>query len=153
MDLIDRLEQEHKELEYMMDELCHLQDGERKSHDYLASFRRIIAHEGSEEGTIYPAMMRHPGLLGVVRQGCNEQRALRKIIDSMGAMTPDNALWAPRLEELRDMLRNHIRTEEDDIFMKARGTISPEELEDLDGQYVSMKRELETPPAAAVHSI
>ena len=53
MDIIEQLHQEHEELAFMMDELLHLQDGERNSHDYLGSFQHIIAHEGSEEEALY----------------------------------------------------------------------------------------------------
>jgi len=153
MGLIERLEQEHEELVYMIDEISQLQDGARKSHDYHGSFQRILSHEGSEEETLYEALDDRPEANEAREKGRDDHRAILRVIELLNEITPDNILWDERLNELKALLRDHVRMEEEQLFPKARELLGEERLVRLEEQYASIERVLARPPSPTVNRI
>ncbi len=138
---------------FMMDELLHLQNGERNSHDYLGSFQRIIAHEGAEEEALYSLILSNPELSRVAERGHEEHIGIRSAIEEMNSITPDNVQWAERLYELKLRLVAHFRTEEDSIFPKVKQVLSAEDLSKIGEAYRSAYRSLERPPSKVVNRV
>lgn len=151
MNLIERLRKEHTELKGMLDELSHLTDGERKSHDYIASFQRIIAHESSEGAVLYRPLKGEPRLDMVVEQVCDEHEAIKHVIDEMKEISPDNMIWGDRMVTLIAMMEGHIRNEEAIVFPMAIDVLGEERLKSMDEDYRSMEEELRRPPVRALH--
>lgn len=153
MDIIEQLRQEHEKLEFMMDELLHLQDGERNSHDYLGSFQRIIAHEGSEEEALYGIMLLNSELREVAEKGHEEQLGIRKAIEDLNSITPDNVQWGDRLSDLKGQMVAHFRTEEDLIFPQVKQALSDDDLASIGEAYRSAHRNLERPPSRIANRV
>lgn len=153
MDIIEQLRQEHEKLAFLMDELLHLQDGERNSHDYLSSFQRIIAHEGAEEEALYKIILSDPVLGKVAEKGHEEHISIRNAIEDMNSITPDNVQWGERLLELKLRLVAHFKTEEGSVFPKVKLVLSEEDLSSIGEVYNAAYKGLERPPSRITNRV
>jgi hemerythrin superfamily protein len=153
MGLIERLEQEHEELVYMIDEISQLQDGERKSHDYHGSFQRLLSHEGSEEETLYEALDDRPEVDGAREKGRDDHRAILRAVELLNEITPDNILWDERLGDLASLVKEHVGREEEELFPPAREILGAERLERLEEQYAEVAKVLDRPPSRTVNRV
>lgn len=153
MNLIDRLTRENKELLSMMDEITHLIDGERSSHDYVGSFQRIMAHEGSKDEVLYDVVADLAGISYLIALGRDQQSEIRQAIEDLNAITADNIRWEPSMGWLNDLLKMHYQMEEGELFPMVLEVMDEEELSELDQQYVQAERAMSRPPSRVMNRI
>jgi len=98
-------------------------------------------HELIEEKLLYPALEAHPEARDIVLEGYQEHHVADVLTRELHQVAADDEQWAPKFKVLKESLQHHIQEEEGEMFRKARGIFSREELAALGARMATMKAE------------
>jgi hemerythrin-like domain-containing protein len=102
--------------------------------------RELNAHEHIEETVLYPALRSHPEAKDIVLEGYEEHHVADLIVKELHGLARDDEQWGPKFKVLKENIEHHIEEEEDDMFPKARGIFSREELQQLGALMADRKK-------------
>jgi hemerythrin-like domain-containing protein len=103
--------------------------------------RELNAHEHIEETVLYPALQSHPQAKDIVLEGYEEHHVADLIVKELHGLERDDEQWGPKFKVLKESIEHHIGEEENNMFPKARGIFSREELKELGALMASKKKD------------
>jgi hemerythrin superfamily protein len=127
-DVVDLLHAQHDEVRSLFTELASAAGDDRKGpFDRLVNL--LAVHETAEEMVVYPAVRSSgpdgEGLADARTAEESEAKNALSHLEKLGVADPD---FAPRLQQLQQMVETHAQNEEREIFPLLRQTQSPEQL-------------------------
>jgi hypothetical protein len=140
-DAIALLEEDHRRFEDM------LKQGEETTERAIKRRAELLAmltaelnlHELVEEKILYPALKSHPEARDIVLEGYQEHHIADVLTRELHGLATDDERWGAKFKVLKESLEHHIEEEENDMFRKARGIFSREDLRALGAQMAKMK--------------
>jgi hypothetical protein len=145
-DAITLLEADHRRFEDL------LKQGEETTRRALKGRAQLLKtltselnlHELVEEKILYPALRAHPEARAIVLEGYEEHHVADMLTRELHNLAADDETWSAKFKVLKESLEHHIKEEERDMFRKARGIFSREDLLRLGAEMVRMKSESRT---------
>jgi iron-sulfur cluster repair protein YtfE (RIC family) len=106
---------------------------------------QLEIHTTIEEEIFYPAVakMQSASAKDEIREARHEHAQVKKILQKMERMEPDNEKFEASLKELEQDVEHHVHEEETEIFPDARKHMEEDELSELGQQLSARKKELE----------
>jgi hemerythrin-like domain-containing protein len=98
-------------------------------------------HELVEEKVLYPALKEHPEARDIVLEGYQEHHVADILARELHGLATDDEQWGAKFKVLKESLEHHIKEEEGEMFRKARGIFSREDLQGLGARMAKMKAE------------
>jgi hemerythrin-like domain-containing protein len=98
-------------------------------------------HELVEEKVLYPALKEHPEARDIVLEGYQEHHVADILTRELHGLATDDEQWGAKFKVLKESLEHHIQEEEGEMFRKARGIFSREDLQGLGARMAKMKAE------------
>lgn len=98
-------------------------------------------HELVEEKILYPALKAHPEARDIVLEGYQEHHIADVLTQELHTLPAGDERWGAKFKVLKESLEHHIQEEEGDMFRKARGIFSREDLQALGAEMAKMKAE------------
>lgn len=98
-------------------------------------------HELVEEKILYPALKSNPEARDIVLEGYQEHHIADVLTRELHGLSPQDERWGAKFKVLKESLEHHIKEEENDMFRKARGIFSSEDLLRLGAEMARMKAE------------
>jgi hypothetical protein len=140
-DAIELLETDHRRFEDL------LKQGEETTEratttraDLLATLAaELNLHELVEEKILYPALKAHPEARDIVLEGYQEHHVADLLTGELHGLPPGDERWGAKFKVLKESLEHHIGEEEGEMFRKARGIFSRDDLRALGAQMTRMK--------------
>ena len=96
-------------------------------------------HEMVEEKLLYPALQAHPEARDIVLEGYQEHHVADVLTRELHQVATNDEQWAAKFKVLKESLEHHIQEEEGEMFRKARGIFSREDLAALGARMMKMK--------------
>ena len=142
MDAIKLLEDDHKDMKKLLEEIGSTEDDAvEKRKDLFGRIRKELQmHEKIEEEIFYPALKEHPKAKDIVLEGYEEHHAVDVLLDELDEVPFDNERWAPKMTVIKENIEHHIEEEEEDMFEKARSILSDDELSELGDRMSRLKK-------------
>src|SRR3954467_9633106 len=120
-DVIDILTTDHQEVLELIGEIRSAEDGETRRELADTVIAELMRHSVAEEMYVYPAMKKHlTGGDEAVENDTKEHQQLEEIMKKLEASEAASPEFLQVLDELEEVLRDHISDEEDDQFPKLR---------------------------------
>jgi hemerythrin-like domain-containing protein len=94
-------------------------------------FSETVRHFRDEEETLFPAYARHAGDTPVLRRILREHMQLHGLVRELRAEVAGGEVRPDHLRALADLLREHVRVEERELFPAIESTLSDAELGEL----------------------
>jgi hemerythrin-like domain-containing protein len=94
-------------------------------------FTETVRHFRDEEERLFPAYARHAGVTPTLRQILDEHMQLHGLVRALRTQVAAGEVDPERVRELGDLLREHVRVEERELFPAVEAALSDEELEEL----------------------
>ncbi len=140
-DAITLLEADHRRFEKM------LKQGEETTARAIKGRTELLntltaelnLHELVEEKILYPALKAHPEARDIVLEGYQEHHVADVLVQELHTLTAEDERWGAKFKVLKESLEHHIEEEEGDMFRKARGIFSREDLQALGAEMAKMK--------------
>ena len=145
MDALKLLEDDHKTVKKILDELEDTTERGVKTRDELFTrFKKEMqVHETIEEEILYPALKKHEKAKDIALEGYEEHHVVDQIMAELDDLAFDDETWGAKLKVMKENIEHHIEEEEDDMFKKARQIFSKEELEEMGERMEARKKEVE----------
>ena len=141
-DAIALLKADHREVEGWFEEFEKTESAPKKRKLAADICKALRVHTQIEEEIFYPAC-RNVGISeDLMDEADIEHHAARKLIEEVEAGAPGDDHWDARVKVLSEMIRHHVKEEEerDGLFSKAKK--AGLDLEDLGAQLKTRKTEL-----------
>lgn len=114
-DVVDLLEEQHRRIRTMFDEVEKASGEERK--ERFAELRRFLAvHETAEELVVHPRARLGEGGDEVVRGLLAEEHSAKEVLSRLDGMDLADGDFTPTLAQLRTAVLEHAESEERDEF-------------------------------------
>ena len=132
-DVLDLLTQEHREVEDLVDQLSMPGTEEFDPRDIAdVVIASLVRHSVAEEMYVYPAMREHlEDGESQVEHDIVEHQAVEETLKELEGLEPDDKRFPEVVDELRALLADHVRDEEEEQFPGLREKIPAEELVEL----------------------
>jgi hemerythrin superfamily protein len=126
MDAIEMLEEQHQDVEDLFDELATADFADRQDlFDELAD--QLAVHTSIEEIHFYPAV-RARRTEDILLESLEEHLSIKRLLADLMQLDPRNEQFEPKLQQLKALIEDHVKEEEDELFPKARKVLDREEL-------------------------
>lgn len=126
MDAIEMLEEQHRDVEDLFEELELAASGDRQDvFDEIAI--QLSVHAAIEERHFYPAV-RARRTEDILLESLEEHATIKRLLADLVQLDPSNELFAPRLRELKAEVEHHVREEEEELFPKVRKVLDRKQL-------------------------
>ncbi len=145
-DSITLLETDHRRFEDL------LKQGEESTERAIKSRKELLEtltaelnlHELVEEKILYPALKSHPEARDIVLEGYQEHHIADVLTRELHGLSTDDEQWGAKFKVLKESLEHHIQEEEGEMFRKARGIFSREDLLEMGARMVKMKADAQS---------
>jgi hypothetical protein len=139
---------DHRQVEEMFAQFEKARDGRRKGELAERICQALRVHTQIEEELLYPAFYEATGEEDLHHEAIVEHDGAKKLIAEIESSGPDDEYYEARVTVLSEMIKHHVREEEqrDGMFAKARR--SGMDLVELGRQLATRKAELESSPEA-----
>lgn len=160
MDVIAVLKEDHKKVEALFKQLEDASERAKKTKRRL--FQQISAelslHAAAEEAILYPRLQEMPDLRHCAFEAGEEHRLVKQLIAEIAALLDSDGpsqsrqddredeisdgmgpQWDAKVKVLIDLVRHHVREEEDEIFKDLRAELRRPELVEMGEAIVAFK--------------
>lgn len=119
LDAIALLESDHREVEALFEAFESAVDADDKQRIVAALKHALDVHTQIEEEIFYPTA-RTFIQDDEINEAIVEHGAAETLLRELVAMTPDDPLYAAKVEVLKEQIEHHVGEEEEDIFPELR---------------------------------
>ena len=95
-------------------------------------FTETVRHFRDEEETLFPVYARRAGETPVLQRILREHMELHGLVRALRAQVAGGDVDPERLRTLGDLLREHVRVEERELFPAIEAALTEQELEELE---------------------
>ncbi len=136
--VIDILKQEHDTVLPVLEELTEKGLGDR-SGTYSSMKSALLLHMEGEEKAVYPRF-EQAGMHDKILESIQEHNAVKTLLSQLDSVSMSNEdEWVARMKVIRENVRHHVKEEENEIFPKARQSLSEDELEEMGSRFEEAK--------------
>jgi hemerythrin-like domain-containing protein len=141
---IDLLEQQHREVEELFEELEGAGENAKKTKERLCRelADALAVHAEIEEKLFYPES-KQENTEEILRESVEEHLSMKRLLTDIVEGEVEDDQFDARIEVLKEQVEHHVEEEEKELFPKVRKVLSREELEDLGTRMEAMAEELE----------
>jgi len=145
-DVVDVLTTDHREVEELITQIRACSGEERRDKtDMLIA--ELVRHSVAEEMHVYPAMKEHlADGEAAVAHDIEEHKELETLMKDLEAADVDGTDFSARIDELANVLRDHVQDEETEQFPKLREAIPRDEMVALVDKVQTAKKAAPTRP-------
>ncbi len=134
MNAIKLLEDQHRELDSLIDELEKSRSMELKKSRFAEVADKIAAHAAIEERLFYPAVMARK-TEEILLESLEEHLAIKRVLADMLSLDVSDPSFDAKLSVMKEQLEHHNHEEEEkELFPKVKKALDKEELEALGGE-------------------
>jgi hemerythrin superfamily protein len=146
MNAITLLTDDHRKVEALFEQY--------RSEANLLSRRRVVEriitelslHSDAEEQHFYPAAAgATPGASSLVEESVGEHAALRRSVERLAGLHPEDAAYHGAVEELERLVAAHVDEEEGELFPMVAGALGSDRLERIGEAIDDLKRSAALP--------
>jgi len=126
MDAIEMLEEQHRDVEDLFDELESADFSDKQDlFDELAD--QLAVHASIEEIHFYPAVKARR-TEDILLESLEEHLTIKRLLADLLQLDPRNEQFAAKVAVLKDQVDLHVAEEEDDLFPKVRKVLDRKQL-------------------------
>lgn len=149
-DAIALLKADHKTVKGLFKEADELSDRAKAQLKRLGDqiCRELTIHDQLETQVFYPAVKERSGRghkdeRDLVLEGLEEHALVRHVIGDLQGLDASDESYKPKLKTLKELVEDHVREEERDLFPGVREMLDEDELTELGVQMAELKSELQ----------
>ena len=143
-DAIALLKADHRQVEEWFEQFEKARDGQRKQKLATQICTALKIHTMIEEEIFYPAFLDAVEDEDIHHEAIVEHNGAKKLIAEIEEMTPDDDYYDAKVKVLSEMIKHHVKEEEQPGGMFSEAKKSEMDLAELGQQLLTRKTELES---------
>jgi hemerythrin superfamily protein len=148
-DAIGLLKADHRQVEAWFSEFSKSRSQQKKGRLAAQICDALTVHTTIEEEIFYPAFIDATGDKDTHHEAVVEHAGAEKLIAEIQAMSPDDDYYDAKVTVLSEMIKHHVKEEEQPGGMFAEAKKSDMDLQALGAELLARKQELEAAAEAA----
>jgi hemerythrin-like domain-containing protein len=126
MDAIELLEEQHRDVEDLFEELEEA-DASDKGEIFAEIADQLALHATIEERHFYPALDQPP-TGGLVRESRDEHATVKRLLAELMTLPSSDTQFDGKIAALKEAVEHHVDEEEEELFPRARKLLDKERL-------------------------
>jgi hemerythrin superfamily protein len=119
----DLLEQDHREVEEWLDEFDEMKEGDKRKAELAEKICLALkVHAQIEEEILYPQAREATKDDDLINEAIVEHATVKNLIGEIEKMTVGDELYDAKMRVLGEMVKRHIREEEEELFPELQST-------------------------------
>ena len=148
-DAIGLLKADHRQVEAWFSQFSKSKNRQKKQQLAAHICDALTTHTTIEEEIFYPAFIAATGDKATHHEAVVEHAGAKKLVAEIQAMSPDDDYYDARVTVLSEMIKHHVKEEEQPGGMFSEAKKSDMDLQALGEQLLARKRELQATAEAA----
>jgi hypothetical protein len=143
--ILNKLKQEHRQVEFLMAQIEHCHDVAQKKDLYLELEALLLAHMEGEERTLYSELKlldTDEAAFQLANRADQEHRLVKELMASLDQIGIENQEWKRLFDELKMRILEHVEEEETELFAEAKDDFSSDELADFAEEFEKLKHQI-----------
>ncbi len=149
MNIQDVIRLDHNKVNMLFSQIEGTNDPQKIQEYFGQIYKDLSVHSEAEEQVVYPAVRSFYGEDNT-QELYDEQADMKVLLNELKSSTPDSASFKSKIQQLKDMVMDHVRQEENTMFAAIRNNFSDEQQEQMATQFKSAKRQLQESMAASM---
>lgn len=139
MNIITLLKADHKEVAALLKKL--LKSGPAKTKESIFSkiYEALTIHAEFEEKTFYPAVKKTAKTKDLILESYVEHDLIKILLSDIRDMSIKDEFWKAKVTVLEEIIKHHVKEEEQDLFVKAKRILDKEQLTIMAEEYLNFK--------------
>ena len=127
-DWFEILKLEHRAVDTLFEQLLQTQETDKKKRTalLLAIKQGLTKHALQEEDVVYPAL-RENGIEADTKELYAEHADIKTYLHELEQKPKDDPNWIERVRSFHELIRHHVREEEEEIYPRFRDQLSAEQ--------------------------
>ncbi|PSB26710.1 hemerythrin domain-containing protein [Stenomitos frigidus] len=142
MNVQDVIRMDHQKVSTLFTELNQSNDPQKIQEYFGQIYKDLMVHSKAEEQVVYPAIRSFYGDDNT-QELYDEQAQMAVLLDEIKAIDPAHSEFKVKVNQLKDMVMDHVRQEESTMFIAIRNNCSSEQSEQLASQFKAAKSQLQ----------
>jgi hemerythrin superfamily protein len=148
-DAIGMLKADHRQVEAWFSQFSRTKNQQKKQQLAAHICDALTVHATIEEEIFYPAFIEATGDKDTHHEAVVEHAGAKKLIAEIQAMSPDDDYYDAKVTVLSEMIKHHVKEEEQPSGMFSEAKKSDMDLQALGEQLLARKQELQATAKAA----
>lgn len=155
MNAFELLKADHKKVAQLFDQL-EKASGKAKLDLFEQIKSELELHTHIEETIFYPALEKPEETHDLTLEAYEEHKVVKSLLSDLAGAKSANDEWQAKAKVLREKVEHHVEEEENELFDKANGALSDEQIESLGERMDTAKARKRgrsaSPPTVAKHA-
>ncbi len=147
MDAFELLKADHEKVAGLFQQL-EAASGKAKLSVFNQIRTELELHTHIEEKIFYPALEKPEETHDLTLEAYEEHDVVKKLLKELGSSKTANEEWEAKAKVLQENVEHHVEEEEGELFPKAEGALTPEQLDTLGERMEAEKARRQGGPAA-----
>jgi hemerythrin superfamily protein len=140
MDIRSLIRMDHAKVNTLFMEIDGSNDPQKIQEYFGQIYKDLTAHAEAEEKVVYPAVRQY---YDDTQELYDEQADMKVKLDEIKAIDPSASEFKSKVNELKQLVMDHVRQEENDMFPKLKANFSDEQEEQMATDFKSAKSEIQ----------
>lgn len=149
MNIQDVIRMDHQKVNVLFTEIEQSKDPKKMQEYFGQIYKDLTAHAEAEEQVVYPAVRSFYGESDT-QELYDEQAEMKVLLDRIKASSPSSSEFKNGIQQLKDIVMDHVRQEESTMFAAIRNNCSSEQSERLATEFKAAKDKIQQRLAASV---
>jgi iron-sulfur cluster repair protein YtfE (RIC family) len=150
MDVFTLLKQDHQQVAATIKQVEATDAPAQRQQLFNQIKQALDVHAHIEETIFYPVLKQAAETREITLEAYDEHQDIKDLLTQLADLPPDDEEWTDTFDELKQTIEHHVDEEENEMFVKARDVLSPQQIEDLGTRMEQEKQQqLQQPKAAS----
>ena len=140
MNIITLLKADHKEVSELFKKLLKSRSTPSKESVFSKIYEALIIHTEFEENFFYPAVKKSAKTKDLVMESYIEHDLIKTLLSDIKGMPTKDEIWKAKVTVLEEIIKHHVREEEQDLFIKSKLILDKEQLKVMGEKYLNFKK-------------
>ncbi len=145
LDIQDVIRMDHTKVNTLFMEIENSNDPKKIEEYFAQIYKDLSVHSEAEEQVVYPAVR---PFYGDTQELYDEQAEMKTMLAEIKSMNSTDSNFKAKVATLKNAVQEHVRQEENDMFMAIRNNCSDDQREQMATQFKQAKMQLQEKMAA-----
>jgi hemerythrin superfamily protein len=149
MDAFELLKNDHAKVSTLFDRIEPATDATTRQQLFAQLKQELELHAHIEETILYPVLKGIAETRDITEEGYEEHQEVKDLLSELEATPADSEEWSDLIIELRENVEHHVEEEEGEMFTKAQGVLSEQQINDIGARMSAEKQQRQKAAAAS----
>lgn len=147
MNIQDVIRMDHQKVNVLFTEIAATSDPQKLQEFFGQLYKDLTVHAEAEEHVVYPKVRPFYGE-GDTQELYDEQAQMKVLLDEIRSTNPTSSEFKAKINQLKDIVMDHVRQEESTMFAAIRNNCSSAQSEQMATEFKAYKSQLQDKMAA-----